>query len=325
MKAFFKTILYIPFYNLLIFFAFLTNGSIGWGIILLTILIRALLWWPSIKAAKATTKLQAIQPKMNELKEKHKGDTKKMNEETMKLYKEAGASPLGCCGPMIIQLVVIYILYSVFRIGFDTANYNLLYHFTPRPDAINPLFFGIDLSKPELWILPILAGATQMVLSLMTMPKSDPSKKADPTAMMNKQMTYLFPIMTIFIARSLPSGLALYWVITTLFSLGQQYYVNKVIRKETTPATISNAKFLMPDENPKQIPTSNVQNSGVIARNKAILDNEASISGGIPKNSVTNEQSNLDKKKPDMMTRIVKGRLDKQDKKKGVEITIRQK
>lgn len=298
MTAFFKTILYVPFYNLLIFFAWLTGGSIGWAIIFVTLIIRALLWWPSIKAAKATTKLQAIQPKMNEIREKHKEDTKKMNEETMKLYKEAGASPLGCCGPMIIQLVVIWILYRVFMIGFDTANYGLLYGFTPRPETINTFFAGINLAKPELWILPILAGLTQMVLSLMTMPKTDPSKKNDPSAMMNKQMTFIMPIMTIFIARSLPSGLALYWVVTTIFSLGQQYYVNKVIKKEAN-------------------------NSAADNQNKKIVEQQPSITA----EKVSNNSSSIKAKadKSDMMTKIVRGRLDKQDKKKGVEITIRKK
>lgn len=289
MANFFKQLLYIPFYNLLIFFAFLTNGSIGWAIIIVTLIIRAALWWPSIKAQKATTKMQAIQPQLNDLKEKHKGDSKALNEETMKLYKEAGANPLGCCGPMVIQLVVIFILYRVFFIGFNTANYNLLYSFTPRPEHIQNFLFGIDLSKPELWILPILAGLTQLVLSYMTLPKTDPTKKADPMMMMNKQMTFIFPIMTIFIARSLPSGMALYWVVTTLFSIGQQYYVNKVIRKDLKASVIS-------------LPTKKVEAEAVPSLDKS-----------------------TEKKKSDMMTKIVTGRLDKQDRKKGVEITIRKK
>lgn len=293
MASFFKQLLYIPFYNLLIFFAWLTNGSVGWAIIFVTIIIRAALWWPSVKAQKATTKMQTLQPKMNEIKEKYKGDTQKINEETMKLYKEAGASPLGCCGPMIIQLVVIFILYQVFRISFNTDSYNLLYGFTPRPEVLQTHFLGIDLSKPELWILPILAGATQLVVSLMTMPKSSPTQKADPAAMMTKQMTFLFPIMTIFIARSLPSGLALYWVVTTIFSIGQQYYVNKVIKK-----------------NVKLEPTAvSVHDIG-----KKLLPEKNDTSGKESK-----------KTKKDIMSKVIEGRLNKQDKKKGVEITIRKK
>jgi YidC/Oxa1 family membrane protein insertase len=293
MSTFFKQILYIPFYNLLIFFAWITHGSIGWAIIIVTILIRILLLAPSLKAVKATTKLQALQPKMNEIKEKYKGDAKKQNEETMKMYKEAGASPLGCCGPMIIQIVVVMILYKVFFIGFDTANYNLLYDFTPRPDVINKIFIGLDMSKPELWVLPILAGLLQLALSLMTLPKVDPTKKADPAVAMNRQMAFLFPIMTIFIGRSLPSGLALYWIITTIFSIAQQYYVNKVIKKESPQSMVLN-----------------VRDMKIASAGKQEIENKIE------------ETSN---KKTGVMTKIVNSRLNKQDKKKGVEITIRQK
>lgn len=288
-----KSILYVPFYNLMIFLVYLSGGFVGWAIILMTIIIRAALWWPSIKAQKATTQLQTLQPKLAEIKEKYKGDAKKQNEETMRLYKEAGASPLGCCGPMVIQLVVIFILYRVFFIGFNTDNYNLLYSFTPRPEFINTHFLGIDMSKPELWILPILAGVTQMVLSFLTMPKNDPSKKNDPAAMMSKQMTFIFPIMTIFIARSLASGLALYWIITTLFSIGQQVYVNKVIKKQVISADL--------------------------ASNMSTKNNQTELP------ETTADVMKKDKPKKDLMTRIMNKRLDKQDKNKGVEITIRKK
>jgi YidC/Oxa1 family membrane protein insertase len=300
MSTFFKQLLYVPFYNLLIFFAWLTGGSVGWAIILVTIVIRILLLPPSLKAAKATTKMQALQPKMNELKEKYKGDSKKLNEETMRLYKEAGASPLGCCGPMLIQLVVIWILYRVFMIGFDTANYNLLYSFTPRPETLNNLFLGFDMSKPDLWILPILAGATQFVLSMMTLPKIDPKAKQDPAMAMNRQMAYLFPIMTIFIGRSLQSGLIVYWIITTIFSIGQQWYVNKNIKNK-----IENIK-----DNSKE----------------GALDEK--LESGESDSQESTEAKDQDPKKTsksDIVSNIMKKRLDKSDRKKGVEVTIRTK
>lgn len=307
MSTFFKQLLYIPFYNLLIFFAWLTGGSVGWAIILVTIVIRILLLPPSLKAAKATTKMQALQPKMNEIKEKYNGDNKKLNEETMRLYKEAGASPLGCCGPMLIQLVVIWILYRVFMIGFDTANYHLLYSFTPRPEALNNYFAGFDMSKPDLWFLPILAGLSQLFLSLMTMPKLDPKSKNDPTMAMNRQMTFLFPIMTIFIGRSLQSGLVIYWIITTIFSIGQQWYVNKNIKNKIED---NNTKDSVEKSDAKSS-----KNMEVVSRlDKAIKNGELKKQEKIKQN-----------KKPDFISNIMKKRLDKSDKKKGVEVTIRSK
>lgn len=302
MKNLAKQIFYIPFYNLLIFFAFLTNGSVGWSIIMLTVLIRLILLPSSLKAAKSTTKIQALQPKMNEIKEKYKDDKQKQTEEMAKLYKTEGASPLGSCLPLLIQLPVLLILYRVFRIGLDTSRYDYLYSFTPRPEVLHPIFFGIDLSKPEHWILPILAGALQLLLSIMTMPKTVPnaSGKVDPTQAMTKQMTYLFPIMTVFIARSLPAALALYWVITTLFGIGQQWYVNKKLKPQ-----ISDLKTDF--GHPELV--------------------SGSISGSPIKSGMTDISNEpIEKpKKSDIMTRVMQNRLNKQDKKKGVEITIRQK
>ena len=298
MKNLAKTIFYIPFYNLLIFFSWLTNGSVGWSIVLLTVLIRLILLPSSLKAAKSATKMQTLQPKMNEIKEKYKGDQKKQNEEMMRLYKEEGASPFGACLPLLIQLPILLILYRVFTAGLDTSRYNLLYSFTPHPETLQPIFLGINLAKPDLWVLPILAGVMQLILSLMSMPKPVKNKdgKADPMQMMTRQMTYLFPIMTVFIGRSIPAALTLYWVITTIFGIGQQWYVNKNLKPKTSNLKTSEKESIDDKdqkEEPKQI-----------------------------------ESKEMEKEKPaksDMMTKIMKKRLDKQDRKKGVEITIRSK
>lgn len=292
MKNLIKEIFYIPIYNLLIFFAFLTNGSVGWSIIFLTVLIRLMLLPSSLKAAKATTKMQALQPKMNEIKERHKDNKQKQTEEMAKLYKEEKASPLGACLPILIQLPILFILYRVFTIGVNTARYDMLYSFTPRPEALHSIFFGVDLAKPELWFLPILAGLLQLVLSLISMPKSTPAKdgKLDPAQAMTRQMTFIFPIVTIFIARSLPAALALYWVVTTLFGIGQQWYVNKKLRSQI----------------------SNLKTKEKISTTEEKREKQKEIE--TPKN-----------KKSDIITRVMQNRLNKQDRKKGVEITIRKK
>lgn len=305
MKEIAKQIFYIPFYNLLIFFAYLTNGSVGWSIILLTVLIRVILLPSSIKAARATTKIQALQPKMNEIKEKYKGDQKAQTEAMAKLYKEEGASPLGSCLPLLIQLPILLILYRVFRIGLDTARYDYLYSFTPRPETLNAVFMGINLSKPDLWILPIVAGVLQLVLSLMTMPKTTPAAgtKVDPTQAMMRQMTYIFPIVTIFIARSLPAALALYWVITTLFGIGQQWYVNKNIKSQTSPLR----------QGSEGQANLKIKEGGPIETKEL-------------KNQRTAESKEIEApKKKNMMAKVMENRLNRQDKKKGVEITIRKK
>lgn len=299
MKNFFTTILYIPIYNILIFFAWLSSGSVGWAIILLTVLIRLALLPSSLKAARAQVKNMSMQPKIAALKAKHKNDQKTLNEETMKLYKEEGFSPLGSCLPLLIQLPIIIVLYQVVRNGFDTSKFNLLYSFTPRPETLQTFFMGIDLAKPDLWILPILTGITQLILSFMTMPPKQPKQPGapmDPTAMMSKQMLYFLPIMTAFISRSLPAGAAIYLLVTTIISIAQQWYVNKEI-KSKAPTITANIGLdgVKIDVAPKQI--------------EAVKDTEI-----VAKPS-----------RRDMINDMRKRKLDKLDTKKGVEITIRKK
>lgn len=298
MKDFFKVILYQPLYNILIFFAWLVPGdSIGWAIILLTVLIRIILLPASLKAARAQVKLQAIQPKINKIRQEIK-DQQQQGKAIMKLYKDEDASPFGSCLPLLIQLPIIFILYRVFSAGLDQSRFSMLYSFTPRPDTINTIFFGLDLSKPEAWVLPILAGASQFILSKMTMPPTAPktgndTQAADPMAMANKQMVYLFPLMTVFIARSLPAALAIYWIITTLFGIVQQLYVNKTIKvKKLDQSELDDFDVEKYKNLPESVPFKKDDSKPV---------------------------------KKDMISKAMSKRLDKQEKKSGVEVTIRTK
>lgn len=231
-KEFFKATLYQPLFNLLVFFAWLVPGhSIGWAIILLTLLVKILLWIPQAKALRSPLQLRAYQDDIKELQEKHKGDKTAQAQAMMAFYREKGVSPFSGCLPILIQLPVILILYRVFIDGLRQTRPELLYSFTPHLSSINPVFLGIDLSQPDKWILPLVAGVAQFLqsrhYSALTLTST---QKNDPAAMMNKQMIYLFPIMTFFIGRSLPAGLALYWAASTLFGYAQQVYVAKTFK-----------------------------------------------------------------------------------------------
>ncbi len=227
MAHFFTTILYIPFYNMLMYFVAVIPGhQVALAIILLTIIIRIILLPTSLKASKSTIEMQKIQPLLNQVRAKYKTDQLKMSQEMQRLFKEHKVSPYGSCLPLIVQMVVLIVFYRVILIGFNLDHLNLLYHFIPKPSGINLNFLGINVSKPDLWILPIVAGALQFVQTKM-MPQPPQSKGTnDPMAMMNKQIIYFFPLITIFIARQLPSGLAIYWVITSLVMILQQWYIN---------------------------------------------------------------------------------------------------
>lgn len=237
MKELARIILLKPLFNLLILIAALVPGnSIGWGIILLTLLVRLILFLPTKKALVAQRKLQLLAPHLEEVKQKHKGDQKAQAQATLELYREHGVSPAGACLPALIQLPILIILYYVFTIGLSTNRFDLLYQFTPRPEHFNIMFFGLNLTQTGTYILPLLAGALQFIASRQLTPISTPNQPKNVTGDMmqsfNKQMLYLFPIMTFFIGRSLPAALSLYWVTTTLFSVIQQQFLFKNIKVE---------------------------------------------------------------------------------------------
>lgn len=228
----YNAILFQPLLNLLIF---LYNhiGDIGIAIIIVTILIRLILIYPSLKALKSQKALQELQPKIKDLQEKHKGNKEEQTKALMGFYKENKVNPFSSCLPMLVQLPIIFALYGVFRTGLSSQNVEHLYPAVPAPEHINTFFLGIvNMAEPNV-LMAIIAGALQFIQSKMMLskiknkPSSNKAPKglADMSGLMGKQMTYLMPAMTVFIAMSLPSGLALYWITTTLFAIVQQYAI----------------------------------------------------------------------------------------------------
>lgn len=242
-KEFFKIILYKPLFNLLVFFAWLVPGhSIGWAIVLLTIVVKIVLWRLQAKALQSPLQMRAHQGELKELQERYKNDRAAQGQAVLAFYKQKGISPFSGCLPALIQLPVIYILYRVFMAGLHSTRPDLVYSFTPHLESINPMFFGIDLTKPEVWVLPIVAGAVQFIQSKHYASFTQPSaggKGDDMAVIMNKQMIYLFPLMTFFFARSFPAGLAVYWITSTLFQLVQQYFVLKNFKMPTEKVTVT--------------------------------------------------------------------------------------
>lgn len=233
-KEFFKVILYKPLFNLLVFFAWLVPGhSIGWAIILLTILVKILLWKLQNKSLRAPLQMRAHQDELRDLQERYKDDRAAQGQAVLAFYKEKGINPLSGCLPLLIQLPVILILYRVFIAGLHQSRLDLLYPFTPHVETLNTMFFGIDLARPEHWFLPIIAALSQLLQSRHYAKLTQGTGTPNPTdagAMMNKQMIYLFPVFTFFVARSLPAGLAVYWTMSTLFQFIQQYYIARTFK-----------------------------------------------------------------------------------------------
>ncbi len=221
--------IYAPLLNLLVWgYNSLPGHDIGIVIIVLTILVRLLLAPSMHKQIKSQHAISKLQPKIEELKEQHKGDKEAHAKAVMELYKEHNVNPFGSCLPLLLQLPVLIALYQVFNKALN-GNLDGLYRIVHNPGAIDPMFLGVvNLAQPNI-ILAIAAGALQFWQARMMQAKN-PTKSGDASAQaIQMQTMYLLPLVSIFIAWRLPAGLPLYWVVTTVFAIAQQYYI---VRKQ---------------------------------------------------------------------------------------------
>lgn len=230
-------------------------GSLGFAIIILTLLIRMLVW-PFIGSQMRTSKKMAeLKPHLDALKTKHKGDKQSMAQAQMALYKEHGVNPAGGCLPALVQLPVFIALVNTISTMFNSHDglqqiNNLLYSKSWSLDSLpDPNFFGLNLAvKPSdfatqgifLLFIPIVTGALTFVQTKMSMPKTvklypsdspkEKKEKADSQDMMGQmqsQMLYMMPVMITFFGFSFPVGLAFYWNVYTIVGILQQYQVSK--------------------------------------------------------------------------------------------------
>jgi len=232
---FFNFFLYRPLFNALIFLYNVIPGhDFGMAIILLTLIIRFILYPVSMKALHSQRAIQKLQPHIQELQKKHKDDKEKQAKETLELYRKEGVNPLSGLFLAIIQLPILIALYRVFWQGLKVEQLQNLYGFVANPGHINAMFLHLlDLSKPSI-VFALAAALVQFFQTKMLVPKTVKtldSKQNSPTtdmaAMMQKQMVYFFPFITAVILFRLPSALGLYWIISGLFSIAQQYIVIK--------------------------------------------------------------------------------------------------
>ena len=232
MIAFYNSFFYQPLFNLLVFtYNTVAAHDLGVAIIVLTILIRILLYPLSLKSIKAQKEMQDLQPKLGALKKQFGKDREKLAEATMKLYKEEKVNPLSSCLPLLLQLPFFIALFQVFSNGTKPESLSALYPFVANPGNLNQLGLGglIDLSVPSP-LLALLAGAAQfwqghMLVRRKPTIKSEASKDEEFATIMNQQMTYVMPVVTVVIGWKFPAGLALYWFLTTLLLALQQWYI----------------------------------------------------------------------------------------------------
>ncbi len=236
MHYLFNLIFFQPLYNALVWFTdILPGGTIGWSVILLTVVVRLLLFPLQYRMTHTQRKLKELEPTLKELKTKHADDQKAQAEAMMALYREHGINPFSGVLLLIIQIPLLLALYWVFRSGFNFKP-ELLYSFVPLPTTLSPLFLGfIDLTKRSI-VLALLAGAAQyfqLQLALPPTPKNTPtvndkpSLSSDLAKNMSRQMRFTFPIMITIIGFGLPAAISLYWVTSNLFGVLHELIVRK--------------------------------------------------------------------------------------------------
>ena len=252
MSQIWNLVLFQPLVNGLIFL-YKIFGNLGAAIIILTLVLRAILIPLTVPSIEASKKMAELAPELEKLKKRYGGDKQKFAQAQMELYRQKKINPAAGCLPQIIQLIILIALYQAFiqvlRInGTEViAKLNEILYSPlrlPLETKINLSFLYLDLSKPDVFrfsgmpipgIFLILAALTQFLSSKMMQPAvktqekiaQKTEEKADDIATsMQSQMLYLFPLMTILIGFTFPSGLILYWFIFSLFQLSQQYFLS---------------------------------------------------------------------------------------------------
>lgn len=241
MGDFFHTILIQPIFNLLVvLYNVIPGQDIGFAIIALTILIKLLLWPFMSKSLKSQKAMQALQPKIEEIKKEYGDDREGLAKAMMELYSENKVNPLAGCLPVLVQLPILIGLYRVLLVGFGADQLDMLYPFVVNPGEINHIFLGfLDLSVASIYVA-LLAGAFQFFQARMLMHRKQPkevkgkkgAKDENMMAAMNKSMLTFMPIITVVIGSQLPAGLTLYWVTINAVSIVQQYIVFRGMKKE---------------------------------------------------------------------------------------------
>ena len=241
MGAIFHELISRPLFNaLVLLYQSVAFHDLGIAIILLTVVIRFILYPLFYKSFRQQTLMQKIQPEMKRIQDTHRGNKERQAQALMELYRTHKVNPFSGIFTLIIQLIILIPLYRVFFNGFSAEALVDLYPFISSPTDVNTYFLGlINLAEPNILIVG-LAAISQYFQAKLSLPKTAPGAKEGetPTAKLGRQMVYLGPILTIVIFYRYPAAISLYWLATSLFSIVQQIFINRS-HKEHGDGTIS--------------------------------------------------------------------------------------
>jgi YidC/Oxa1 family membrane protein insertase len=240
---FFFIILYQPLLNILVaLYIILPGNDLGVAVILLTILIKLALHPLSAKGLRSQKAISRIQPQVKEIQEKFKDNKAAQSQALLELYRQEKVSPTSGCLPLLLQLPIIIALYQLFLRGLTSESLQAnLYSFVPNPGIINLSFLGLNLeSKIFVGVVAFLAGVTQFWQMKMTMPSSSNNKQGssnnkqaksgDIASSMQKQMIYIFPVLSVVIIWQFGAVIGLYWLVSTLFSAIEHILIQRKMK-----------------------------------------------------------------------------------------------
>ncbi len=219
-----------PMINVLLLFNNVLVGQFGVAIILFTLFIRVVTLPLTIRQFQSTKALAAIQPRLQEIQKKYK-DPRRRQEETLKLYREAGVNPLGCLWPMLVQLPVWIALYRALMImvgGTPEGMMSLSHRIYPwsylyQAVPLQQEFLWLHLGRPDTTlILPILVGITTYIQQRVS---TAPTAASREQQQINQTLNWMMPLMFVWITLAVPSGLGLYWVVSNIASVFISYFI----------------------------------------------------------------------------------------------------
>ncbi len=209
------------------------TGSYGLAIILMTITIKIILHPLTFKSFQSMRKMSALQPKINEIREKYKNNQTQMNKEIQAMYRKEKVNPMGGCLPMILQLPIFYGLYTALSGMIELRNASFLWiRNLSLPDSVATIKTALPMlgyriegqGFTDINILPFVMTATTLLQTKLT--------SGNQGNQQGKMMTYLFPVVFFFIFWNMPSGLVLYWTIQNILTIGQQYFIDYRMKKK---------------------------------------------------------------------------------------------
>jgi YidC/Oxa1 family membrane protein insertase len=220
----FHSFIYQPILSLTLgVYTVLGAQDLGVAILGVTILIRLILLPLSLKAQRSQKQMAEIAPHIESIKQKYSGDSEAQSRELMKVYQERGINPLAGCLPLLVQFPILIGLYQVFLGIVKPGAAEAAYAFVRPAHEISHIAFGfLDIAQPSI-VLAIGAGMAQFFQLKFT----STTTQGKQSQVMTQQLTYTLPFIIIAVSWNLPSGLALYWITTSLFSLAEQLYLRR--------------------------------------------------------------------------------------------------